>query len=307
MNQHNNLPKVSVIIPAFNAAEFLRETLEYAITQTYQNTEILVIDDGSVDETPTIAKSFGDTVRVISTENQGVAKARNTGIESATGEFLAFLDADDIWAPEKLKSQIDAVDDDHRLIYTNTTSFGNESMSGMSISANEAFPSGDIRAQLILRNFVATSSVLLDRKIALQIGGFNPAIPVCDDWDAWIRALSLTKARYIDQPLVCYRVHQASLGSNIEKRLAGSFQVIDSGLEMLGMTGSKKKAIRGQARAECYSYTAMLARSEARDMLAIKLFLHAYMNHPSRNLLKEIVKTFIGPKMTQHIKSGYSL
>ena len=161
--------------------------------------------------------------------------------------------------------------------------------------------------QLILRNFIPTSSVLLDREIALQIGGFNSDIPVCDDWDAWLRALSLTQARYIDQALVHYRIHQTSLGSNTEKRISGCLQVIDSGLEMLDITANEKKVIRGQSISECYSYTAMLARSEARNLLAIKLFLQAFIYHPSWYLLKEIVKTLISPKLMQLMKSGNSL
>ena len=296
VSEANPLPQVSVIIPAYNAAKFIRETVEHAIAQTYPNMEILVINDGSSDETASVVESFGDAVRLISTENRGVARARNTGIEAATGEFVAFLDSDDLWEPEKLTIQVDALDEGHRLVYTDSISFGTESLSNINISVNEKLPSGDIRAQLILRNFIPTSSVLLDRQIALQIGGFNPEIPVCDDWDLWLRALSVTGAKYVDQPLVRYRVHENSLGSSVEKRMSGSFQVIDSGLKILDIDAKEKKAMRGKAIAECYSYAATLARSEARSVLAIKLFLKAFFYFPTWSLVKEIVKTLLGRK-----------
>ena len=304
MSKTGTESRISIVVPAYNAAEFIRETLEHAIAQTYENIEILVIDDGSVDETSKIAESFGDVVRVIRTENRGVAKARNTGIEAATGEFIAFLDADDIWEPEKLRYQVEAVDDDHRLIYTNTVSFGTQSLSNMNIAANELLPSGDIRARLIQRNFISTSTVLLDRDIAVRIGGFNPDIPVCDDWDAWLRALCLTHAKYIDRPLVRYRIHPFSLGSNTKKRIAGSVQVIDSALERLDMSPKEKKTLKSQSISECYSYAAVLARAECRKLLAVKLFLQAYISYPSRYLVKEIAKTLIGPMLVQHLKSG---
>lgn len=300
-------PKVSVVVPAYNAAEFLRETLEHALAQTYKNVEIIVVNDGSRDTTADIAQSFGDPVRLVSTENRGVAKARNTGIEEATGEFLAFLDADDLWEPEKLALQVDAIDDDHRFVYTDSVTFGAENLANFNMSSNASLPSGDIRKALVQRNFVATSSVLVDRQIALDIGGFNPDIPVCDDWDFWLRALALTRARSIEQPLLRYRVHPNSLGSNTEKRIRGSRMVIDSALDALDIPEREKKVIRREAISECYGYAATLARSESRTMFATRLYMTAFAYAPEWSLVKEIVKTLIGPALLRRIKPEYSL
>src|SRR5687768_166188 len=112
-------PLVSVIIPVYNGARFLRAAIESVFAQTYRPIEVIVVDDGSVDDSGVIAQSFPD-VRYIHQENQGVAAARNNGIEVARGEFLAFLDQDDLWTPEKLKLQIGHLQNDPDLGYTLT-------------------------------------------------------------------------------------------------------------------------------------------------------------------------------------------
>ena len=296
--------KVSIVVPAYNAAEFLEDTLESAIAQTHKNIEVLVIDDGSQDSTAEVAGRFSPPVRVIRTENQGVAMARNTGIKEATGDFIAFLDADDLWEPDKLRLQLNRIDDVHRLVYSNTLSFGTESLANMNISGGELLPSGEIREQLIQRNFIPTSSVLMDRQIALEIGGFNPEIPVCDDWDCWLRALALTRARYVDQPLVRYRVHPSSLGSNIKKRMDGSLMVIDAALASLDATGPRKRQLRREGLSQCYTYAAILARSESRQLLALRLFSNAFFVSPSMSLVKEFAKTLLGPNIVNWLKPG---
>lgn len=105
----NDCPTVSVVIPCYNAAPFLRETLDSAINQTYPPLEILVIDDGSTDDSAAIAESFGPPVRVIRQPNQGESVARNRGIDEAQGDWVAFLDADDVWKPEKTEKQVTAI------------------------------------------------------------------------------------------------------------------------------------------------------------------------------------------------------
>ena len=115
---------MTVVIPCFNAARSLRATLESALNQSHAPIEVLVIDDGSTDQSAAIAASYGPPVRVISQTNQGESIARNRGIEEARGSWIAFLDADDIWLPEKLERQITAVQPDVACIHTNFLPFG---------------------------------------------------------------------------------------------------------------------------------------------------------------------------------------
>ncbi len=103
---HMNSPLISCIVPVFNGERYLREALDSIFAQTYRPLEILVADDGSTDRTPYIAAAFGNRLRYLRQDNQGPAAARNLGIRAATGEFIAFLDADDVWHPEKLERQM---------------------------------------------------------------------------------------------------------------------------------------------------------------------------------------------------------
>lgn len=119
-------PTVSVVIPCYNAAEFLRETLESALGQTHAPLEVIVVDDGSTDDSAAIAGSYGPPVRVIRQENQGESVARNRGIDEARGDWIAFLDADDLWKPEKLVRQLAAAEDDVVCVHTNWYHFGTE-------------------------------------------------------------------------------------------------------------------------------------------------------------------------------------
>ena len=119
-------PTVSVIMPVYNDASFLREAVDSALEQTHPPLEVIVVDDGSTDNSASIAESYGSPVRVIRQENQGAARARNRAIEVAQGDWLAFLDSDDLWKPEKLRKQLAAVEPDVVLVHTNWLHFGAE-------------------------------------------------------------------------------------------------------------------------------------------------------------------------------------
>ena len=302
MNNQHNQPKISVIIPAYNAAELIGLTLESVLAQDYQNLQVIVVNDGSKDDTAKIARTFGPPVQVINTENGGVAKARNRGIQQAEGDFIAFLDADDLWEPDKISRQVAAIDPDHRLVYTDTLAFGIENLPYTGISAEQELPSGDIRIQLIERNFIATSSVLMDREICEKIGGFNQNIPVGEDWDYWLRALSCTGARYVNKPLVRYRVQLNSLSRNTGDLISGSLMVINSALDSLDIDSREKRRLRKQSISGCYCYAATSARSNSQNLKALKLFATAYLYHPERAILKEMIKTLISPKILKYIK-----
>jgi glycosyltransferase involved in cell wall biosynthesis len=302
MNNQYSEPKISVIIPAYNAAEFIRSTLESVLAQDYQNLEVIVINDGSKDDTAKIVQSFGPPVQVVSTDNGGVARARNRGIQLAEGDFIAFLDADDLWEPDKISSQVEAIDEDHRLIYTDTHAFGVDNLPYTGISAGQELPSGDIRIQLIERNFIATSSVLMDRDICKKISGFNHNIPVGEDWDYWLRAISCTGAKYVNKPLVRYRVQLDSLSRNTGNLISGSLMVINSALSSLDIDPRKKRRLRKHTISGCYCYAATSARSNSQKLKALKLFATAYLYHPDRAILKEMVKTLIAPTLLKYIR-----
>jgi glycosyltransferase involved in cell wall biosynthesis len=287
-------PRVSVVIPAYNAAPFLRETLDSVMSQTCRDFEVVVVDDGSIDDTAGIAESYGARVRVIRTPNRGVARARNTGIEEAKGEFVAFLDSDDLWRPDKLARQLAVVGAESRFVYSDTVSFGIEAMADLRMSDGKKIPSGDILGALVEDNFIATSTVLLDRRIALQAGGFNADLAVGEDWYLWLQVARLTRGTFVPEPLVQYRVRRGSLGSNVELRMRCCQQVIESGLSLLSIPMAEAAALRRRALAACYAYGAMLANADGRHGLALRLKFAAFAHDPSGTRFKAIIKGFIG-------------
>lgn len=221
----NAPPLVSIIVPAFNAERFLPRTLASAQRQTHPNLEIIVIDDGSTDGTRAIAEKVaaGDArVRVLTIENGGVALARNLGIDEARGEFVAFLDADDLWHPEKIASQVEALTTGNtngaaasytlmRIIDVNDRVTRNGSGVGYS---------GYIFARHIFSRPVGNgSSLFLFRNLALSIGGFDASwaakgVGGCEDLDLELRIAAKHPLAAVRRYLVGYRSYPGNMSSN---------------------------------------------------------------------------------------------
>lgn len=183
---------VSVIIPAYNDAKYLPQTIRSALAQTYHNVEVIVVDDGSTDNTPEVAKKFEGKIKYVHKENGGPASARNVGIKASKGEFIAFLDADCTWPSNKLKLQMECIREhpDGGLFYANARHF--EEINGK----EKIVPfrpitlyTGNIFWRLLLYNFVQTSTVVTKRSVLEEIGLFdeNPEFISVEDYDLWIR------------------------------------------------------------------------------------------------------------------------
>ncbi|MCA9407842.1 MAG: glycosyltransferase [Candidatus Omnitrophica bacterium] len=224
-------PKISVIIPAYNGAVFLPQTLKSVFQQTYQPFEIIVIDDGSTDNTPDVLKPFEDKIIYHRKENGGAAKAMNTGMQMAKGDFIAILEQDDLWFKHKLEKQVDlmlkypdvgvtcanfvtrfAGKDTplkrhfHRLRLKDTYNF-------------DAPLAGDNLQIMMKENFVCTfSSVMIRRNIIEKIGVTNPEFRICFDFEYWIRCAKVTKFALQADILLFKRVHGGNLSFNAIKR-----------------------------------------------------------------------------------------
>lgn len=206
---------VSVVIPCYNASRFLRETLDSAIGQTHPPLEILVIDDGSTDDSANIARSYGPPVRVISQPNQGESVARNRGIDEARGEWIAFLDADDVWLPEKLARQLAAVDSDEVVcVHTNLYYFGDRQ--GLLLLDHSVGNRRYELENLAKRNAFATPSTMLVRR------SNSPRFPVwtqhAEDWIYCLELVEKGQVRLVDEPLVGYRQHSTAQSRSIKTR-----------------------------------------------------------------------------------------
>jgi glycosyltransferase involved in cell wall biosynthesis len=206
------MPHVSVVIPAYNAERFLGAAIESVLAQTSRDLEMIVVDDGSQDGTASVARRYGEAIRYLRQDNSGVAVARNRGISESLGEYVAFLDADDTWRPDKLEKQLAALERQpgYRACHTAHTIVDDDLRPlGVARSPRRA----SILEDLILRGNVVGSicSVLCARELFDVVGGFDPALSQCADWDMWIRIGGLTDFLYLDEPLVTYRQHGTNM------------------------------------------------------------------------------------------------
>ncbi|MBU0477484.1 glycosyltransferase [bacterium] len=213
-------PLVSVIIPTYNADKYIKEALESVFKQTYTNTEIIVIDDGSTDNTKEVLTPYLDRIQYIYKENGGPASARNLGIKMAKGEYIAFLDADDIWLKEKLETQIKEMNDGIGLVGCKDHTINGRIKRTRNISYKE----------LLIKNVFSNSSVLVRRECIDRVGLFDerPEFKAVEDWDMWIRISKRCKATYINKTLVRIRseANGISSPSNAKKMLSNEMAVI---------------------------------------------------------------------------------
>jgi glycosyltransferase involved in cell wall biosynthesis len=231
-------PRVSVIVPCFNYAHTLGETLESVLTQTMPEWECIVVDDGSTDDTRDTVAAFAARdarIRYIRQENRGPAAARNRGIEAATGTYLQFLDADDLLAPDKLAVHASHLDDHPAIAvvigpatFFRTTDPATELYSLHGHLSRPMAPriSGTAGALQLLEHFntMVTPAPLVRRSVVMQQGGFNEAMHGSEDWDLWLHcALAGAGFAYLDHPhaLARIRTHGASASRSTERMTRG--------------------------------------------------------------------------------------
>jgi glycosyltransferase involved in cell wall biosynthesis len=211
---------ISAIIPTYNYGRFLRDAIDSALAQTYPPLEVIVVDDGSTDDTSRILAGYGDRIRAIRQDNQGVGAARNTGIAAAKGEYLAFLDSDDLWMQRKLELELTRFQADPALglVHCGAESFDNDGNTRETLlSGLEGWVAPDL---LCLEREVITtpgSGTMVPRRVALEIGGFDPELQPSEDWDFCYRLASRYRVAYVPQVLVRYRLHGKGIHLNIPR------------------------------------------------------------------------------------------
>jgi glycosyltransferase involved in cell wall biosynthesis len=212
------MPNVSVIIPAYNAEGFITDTVRSALDQTYQDLEVIVVDDGSTDGTLAQLESFGPRVRVHRQANSGVARARNTGVGLARGSWIAFLDADDVWLPHKIERQLAwATRADVPMSFTDRFNFGSIGDLPELQSIVTPMRGGDIFVPLMHGNFITLTSVMIQRELFEEMGGFYTGLNGTEDWDLWLRVAEQHPIGFVSEPLVYYRLHEGGLSRNFTR------------------------------------------------------------------------------------------
>ncbi|MBV6451616.1 MAG: Undecaprenyl-phosphate 4-deoxy-4-formamido-L-arabinose transferase [Anaerolineales bacterium] len=223
------MPAISVIIPNYNQAHFLSNSIQSVLNQTFQDFEIIVVDDGSVDNSHEIANQFGNKVQCIRQENQGLAGARNTGIRASTGEVIGLLDADDEWMPGFLETMVGLVDEnpDGAVFYCMAQCIDILGKDLPQQVGGPPVPADRVHQVLLRQNFIIPSTVLFRRKPIVEAGMFDATLRSCEDWDMWLRLLPSLKLIGSPMCLVRYRVHGSSLSTNVQGMQDATRKVVE--------------------------------------------------------------------------------
>jgi glycosyltransferase involved in cell wall biosynthesis len=274
-----------VVIPAFNAGASLGRAIRSALHQTLPPAEILVIDDGSADGTFQIAESFGSPVRVLYQRRAGAAAARNTGIAASIAPLIAFLDADDEWLPWRLQRQLP--------LHCRGLAFsfcGSHEVDGTGRRLGDTFAEwcpvrgSEAWRTLLARNFVATPTVIADRRVLARAGGFDSRLKVGEDQDMWIRLALLGPVDFVRDDLVRVHVRPGSLSnSRFEDELDYTWPMIQRHLENLSdrLSAAELRCIRGERLGKM----GRTAYAQGRAALGAQLVWQALFlrNRPWRN------------------------
>ncbi len=212
------MPIVSVVIPAYGHAHFLRHTIESVLQQSWSDYEIVVVDDGSPDETPAVVAQFGPAVHYIRQPNKGMAATRNTGIRHASGELISFLDDDDLWLPDYLSTVVERfqADTDLAALHTGFQLTSDQPGRDYLTDSTRTVPPNELRDALIESGFFPPSSVSVRRSCLDSVGLFDESLQGYADWDLWMRICQEHKFIGIPNVLVKYRLHAGGLSSNVQ-------------------------------------------------------------------------------------------
>lgn len=212
---------ISVIIPAYNSADYISRCIDSVLNQTFQDFEILIIDDGSTDNTREIIESYTDKrIICLKQENAGPAAARNKGLEQAKGEYIAFLDADDMWTPDKLETQIKCFSENNKLcLVFSALQLINENREVFHIKKHKKYSNDELLKQLLTdypENIPLPSTVMLKKSYLDETGFFNPKLYTGEDFDLWLRLILKGEFCYIDEPLTLRYKPKTSLTNSID-------------------------------------------------------------------------------------------
>ncbi|QIR40369.1 glycosyltransferase [Tolypothrix sp. PCC 7910] len=306
----NSPPQISIIIPAYNSENTIAQTINSVLNQTFSDWELIVINDGSQDKTLDIILEFNHPrIKVFSYPNSGSQKSRNRGLEHAVAEFVSFLDADDLWTPDKLESQFKALQANPQaaVAYSWTNCIDEKSQflrRGTYISAM-----GNVYANLLLINFLENGSNPLIRRDALNVvGGFDESLNAAQDWDIYLRLAAHYTFVAVPSPQILYRISGNSMSTNVLGLEKGSLAVIERAFKQApqSIQYSKKYSL-----GNLYKY--LLFKSlegipeKNRVITALRFFLQAIINDVYLLKAPTLIKVFLNLIVTSILPSRQAL
>ena len=250
------MPAVSVIITAYNRALFLPEAIESVLSQGYRDFELLLVDDGSTDDTLKLIQPYRDRLLLIQHgDNRGVSAARNTGIAHSSGKLICFLDSDDLWKKNKLSAQIAFLEahPEYQICYTNEIWLRNGAWLNQKLK-HQKF-SGHIFERLLPLCIISPSSVMLARHILEQVGCFDESFPACEDYDLWLRIGCRLPIGYLPERLIIKRGgHQDQLSQKFvgldKLRIRAMLKIMAEGC----LSPLQQEATKAELKRKCQIY-----------------------------------------------------
>ncbi len=290
---HGSAPLVSIIIPVYNGERFIKSALESVYRQSYRSFEVIIIDDGSEDDSISIIRSFSDPIRIYHQKNQGAAAARNKGISEAKGKYIAFLDADDLWCSRKLEFQVAYLEGNphvggvhahwRELANDETPSEEDCSLSqGLGLRSDED-KSGLIYGDLLLDCVLHTSSVMFRSDIMYEVGGFDENLLKGQDYDCWIRISHITEIHKLQALLSFYRIHTSSI-THRPTSINYGYEIVRSAINRYGYGGVDNGGItkrQGEQRLAQLAFDfAYLHYYQGDERIAHEYFYKAISHNP---------------------------
>ena len=247
---------VSIIIPTYNRGYCLQKAIDSVLSQTYQNFELIVVDDGSEDNTDELVQNYGSDIVYIKQRNKGPAAARNRGLQAARYDFLAFLDSDDWFAENKLEEQLGAMHEKPACLISHTQEIWYRNGLILNQKTRHKKNTGDIFCQSLELCAVGMSTVMLHRKIFERYGLFDEEYPCCEDYEFWLRVSAEQKFLLVDQPLTLKDGGRDDQVSSLYRvgmdkyRIQAIMKILTSG----ALTEEQKRAAQAELQRKCMIY-----------------------------------------------------
>ncbi len=281
MKDKNLVPAVSVCIPTYNRRDYLKETLQSIFAQTYKDYEIVIVDDGSTDSTEEMIKQLGCNIRYHWQENAGDAAARNKLIELAVGKYITFPDSDDLLAPDAIERLAGVIQRENEPIivygpYLRIDQYGN-----VIGKDKRKLYSGFVAKYLFQDIFVHTSGSMFPKSILEEAGGFDTSLPVCSDYDLWLRLSLKYRFAALSQPTFKRRRHPGNLSGNSMQNRITELEVLErfyyekGGNAVIPQRTAAKRLSREEYKVGKYSLI------EKKPAVAARYFRKSFRRHPN--------------------------
>lgn len=278
-------PLVSVVMAAKNYARFIGEAIDSVRAQTVLNWELIVIDDGSSDDTPAAVRPYlsDPRVRYFRSDRLGQPRAKNLGIGFARAPLIAFLDADDAWEPTKLEKQLALFANPKVGVVFCGRSLMNEEGRALATKATSAFHKGAVLSQMFTQNFVCFSSCVVRREVFARVGAFDPQWDLAIDYDLWLRVAKFYEFDFVNEELVRYRTGHGNLSKKLRDRVDTAMSIMHRAESRYGAADDVPAAVIADGYAStCQTLAYTMRASEPRA--ALRWYLRA-LRWPARRLI----------------------